>query len=197
MYLNYDIGIKITIIGLNGIGKTSLLYRYCDDKFKKNCMTTIGIDFRTKLVERNNTQIKLQIWDTAGLEKYKSITTQFYRCGDVVIFAFDTTEYNSFLEIDSFKKEIESLRSDQKFILVGTKMDLGHLRQVEKETAEKYAKQNGFKYFEVSSKHNANINELFDFIIDDYLDYLECLHVEKQQKPEEENTDNSSCCTLL
>jgi small GTP-binding protein len=202
MYLNnhvknrdYDIGIKISIIGLNGVGKTSLLYRYCDEEFKKNCMATVGIDFRTKLVEKDGMRIKLHIWDTAGLEQYKSLTKTFYRYGDIVILAYDTTNRKSFKEVDFFKKETENHRSDQKFILVGTKIDLGHLRSVEKDEAKIYAEQNGFDHCEISAKHNTGVEELFDSIINMYIENLQS-KLQTEQK-ENESQDNSGCCMLL
>ena len=90
----YDIQIKLLMIGDSGVGKTCLLLRYANDSFSPTFITTIGIDFKIKNIDIDGTKIKLQIWDTAGQEKYNAIMKSYYRgaIGGAAILVYDVSE---------------------------------------------------------------------------------------------------------
>lgn len=96
MLKDYDRGFKIIIAGSQGVGKSSLLLRYVDNLWSENLLSTIGVDFKFKTVKVNGTAVKLQIWDTAGSEAFKSIVSAYYRGADAVILVFDNTSNYSF-----------------------------------------------------------------------------------------------------
>jgi Ras-related protein Rab-1A len=96
----YDYSTKVLVIGDAGTGKSALILRYVDDNYTNNYYNTIGVDFKIKLCDINDKRIKINIWDTAGQEKFKSIISSYYRNSDVIILVFDLTNELSFIHID-------------------------------------------------------------------------------------------------
>ena len=80
---------KILTLGESGVGKTCILRRFVENKFIKNHLATIGIDFRTKTIPINDYEVKLKIWDTAGEERFRNITNQYYKGADGIILVYD------------------------------------------------------------------------------------------------------------
>jgi len=153
--------IKVVVIGDMFTGKTSLVHN-CNNNYNlNNYESTIGVDFSKKTIEFNNNIYKLFIWDTSGQEKFNSIITSYYRDTDAVIFVFDITNYNSFLNIQNWIGKVE-LYSNNKImkILVGNKNDLDDNR-VDKKIITKFCKNNNIEYLETSAKNNINIDEIF------------------------------------
>lgn len=102
MLKDYDRGYKIIIAGSQGVGKSSLLLRYVENSWSGNMLSTIGVDFKFKTIQINGERIKLQIWDTAGSEAFKSIVSAYYRGADAVILVFDNSDRFSFEQLSSF-----------------------------------------------------------------------------------------------
>lgn len=154
---------KILLLGESAVGKSSLMLQFTDNKFKDYIMQTIGVDFKTKIITVSNTQIKLQIFDTAGQEKFRTITRTYYQGAKGILVVFDISRYETFrltkYWIDSIKEQISG-KVD--IVLVGNKDDL--VRAVDREEAEKFAKENGIPYFESSAKNNKNVEEIFTFL---------------------------------
>ena len=98
---------KLLIIGESGVGKTCLLLRFTDDSFISNHLTTIGIDFKIKIINLDNKLIKLQIWDTTGEERFRTITKTYYKGAHGIILTYDITDINSFKNIRNWIKQIE------------------------------------------------------------------------------------------
>ena len=100
--------LKILVIGESAVGKSCLLLRYTDDKFQETFMTTIGVDFKTKHIEVNGQKVKLQIWDTAGQDRFRSITKAYYRGAHCILVVFDISRKDTFNQtkmwIDSIKE---------------------------------------------------------------------------------------------
>lgn len=96
MLQDYSRGFKIIIAGSQGVGKSSLLLRYVDNVWSDNLLSTIGVDFKFKTIQLNGEKVKLQIWDTAGSEAFKSIVSAYYRGADAVMLVFDSTDRHSF-----------------------------------------------------------------------------------------------------
>jgi small GTP-binding protein len=97
--VTYDYLIKLLIVGDSGVGKSSLLLRFSDDAMNRSMIMTIGIDFKIRTVEIHNMRCKLQIWDTAGAERFHSITTSFYRGAMGILLVYDITDERSFANI--------------------------------------------------------------------------------------------------
>ena len=153
--------LKILVIGESAVGKSCLLLRYTDNKFQEQFMTTIGVDFKTKKIEIDGQNVKLQIWDTAGQEKFRAITKAYYRGAHGILVVFDISRRDTFNQtrmwIDSIKDSTEASPID--VILVGNKSDL--VRAVTREEAEELADQYKIKYFETSAKENSNVEQAF------------------------------------
>ena len=153
---------KIMMLGETQIGKTCFIRRYVTDSFSPGYITTIGIDFQLKVVSIKGKTIKLQIFDTAGQERFRNITKNYFQSSNGFIIAYDITSRDSFINITTWLKEVSELAPEEtKKILIGTKCDLPG-RQVTFEEGEKLANDNGMKFFETSSKTNKNVKETFE-----------------------------------
>jgi small GTP-binding protein len=162
---SYQFIFKIILIGDSNIGKTSLITRYVTNCFNDRYICTIGVDFMTKSISFENQTIKLQIWDTAGMEKYKQITTSYYKGTQAAIICFDLTNKNSFYSVDKWYAEFSNFYNplfEKTVILVGNKSDLEDEREVTEEEIEKFCNLNNFVYYETSAKTGDNVESLFD-----------------------------------
>jgi small GTP-binding protein len=159
---------KILTIGESEVGKTCILLRYTDNKFSKHHLTTIGIDFKTKIVNYFNYKIKLYIWDTAGQERFRNIAQQYYNGADGIFLVFDVTERSSFEKVTEWMKQILSYNTRDRvgIILLGNKVD-SDKRVVTTEEGNNLAKDFDIKYFETSALTNYNIDESFSCMVDE------------------------------
>jgi Ras-related protein Rab-8A len=98
--------IKVIIIGDSGVGKTNVLTRYCEGIFKDSYVATIGVDFKIKVLNIDDTRVKLQIWDTAGQERFRNITTTYFKGAAGIILVYSIDNYDSFRNINNWMKQI-------------------------------------------------------------------------------------------
>ncbi|XP_062453648.1 ras-related protein Rab-13 isoform X2 [Rhea pennata] len=140
----YDHLFKLLLIGDSGVGKTCLIIRFAEDNFTSTYISTIGIDFKIRTVEIEGKKIKLQVWDTAGQERFKTITTAYYRGA-----------MNASAGVER--------------LLIGNKCDMESKRKVQREDAEKLAKEYGIRFFETSAKSSMNVEEAFNTLARDIL----------------------------
>lgn len=159
--------VKLIIIGDSNVGKSCLLQRFCDDEFTPSFIATIGIDHRSKVVSlplagNKAKQVKVQVWDTAGQEQYKAMTSNFYRSAMGVAVVYDVTYRRSFMNIPNWLKNVEEHGSDGmcKF-LVGNKCDMQNDRAVSWEEGQELAERYGMVFLETSAKANINVEEVF------------------------------------
>ena len=135
----FDFLFKILVIGESSVGKTCLLLRYTEDTFNASHLATIGIDFKLKELMIDDKLIKLQIWDTAGQDRYKSITKTYYKGSQGIVLVYDVTSMDTFEKIQHWIKQIENNASrNVKKVLVGNKCDKEE-RQVSTEQGQKLA----------------------------------------------------------
>lgn len=122
----YDYLCKSIIVGDSGVGKTNIVLRFTEDNYK-NCHTaTIGVDFKVKVMDVDNTKIKLQVWDTAGQCKFRNITKTYFKGAMGAIFAYAIDDRNSFESIsDWIRQANENSDAEQVRILVANKEDMG------------------------------------------------------------------------
>ena len=104
-----EYGFKVVLVGDSAVGKTSVLNRLVENFFKPAFTPTIGIDFKTQVFSIDNKKVRLQIWDTAGQEKFKSITTSYYRSADAIILFYDTADRKSFEDAENWMKAVEEV----------------------------------------------------------------------------------------
>ena len=161
---------KILTIGESGVGKTCVLRRFVENKFLKNHLATIGIDFKTKTLNINNQEIKLKIWDTAGQERFRNITTQYYKGADGIVLVYDVTDEASFEKIRDWMDQISSntQRDEIGLVLLGNKCDMDP-RVVTEDMGNKMAEDLKISYFETSALTGQGIKEAFEKLTRDIM----------------------------
>ena len=161
--VNEDI-INIMTLGISSVGKTSFIFRFTENTFQNLIISTIGIDFKVKIIEIENIKYKLIFYDTAGQEKFKSVAPNLIKKAHGIIIMYDITNKSSFDSIPEIIKNIKEEKGDDfPMILIGNKKDLEQDREIKKEEGEELASKNGIEYFEISNKEGINIQEL-DFL---------------------------------
>uniref|UniRef100_A0A8W4FN32 Ras-related protein Rab-36 n=1 Tax=Sus scrofa TaxID=9823 RepID=A0A8W4FN32_PIG len=155
---------KVVVVGDLYVGKTSLIHRFCKNVFNRDYKATIGVDFEIERFEVAGIPFSLQIWDTAGQEKFKCIASAYYRGAQVIITAFDLTDVQTLAHTRQWLED--ALRENEPgacfLFLVGTKKDLlsGAAEQVEAE-AVRLANEMQAEYWSVSAKTGENVKAFF------------------------------------
>lgn len=164
----YQYLFKVILIGDTGCGKTSIINRYINNTYSNKYICTIGVDFMMKSIDIENTTIKLQIWDTAGMERYRQITTSYYRGANTALIVFDLSDHKTFENVNKWINqyyEYSNPLMPKYIVLVGNKSDKESEVEVKRDEVEELLKINSdFVYFETSAKSGDNIKELFDNI---------------------------------
>ncbi|KAF7635178.1 hypothetical protein Mgra_00005464 [Meloidogyne graminicola] len=166
----YHYQYRIIVVGDSTVGKSSLLRYFTEGKQAESNEPTVGVDFNFRLVEiKPNYRIKLQLWDTAGQEKFRSITRSYYRNTVGIIIVYDITKRHTFDSLPDWIAEAEAHLggpdpSKTVFLLVGHKADLTDQREVLFEEGEYFAKHKGMKFIETSAITGANVNDAFALI---------------------------------
>eukprot|EP01102_Stenamoeba_stenopodia_P010862 TRINITY_DN330_c0_g6_i1.p1 TRINITY_DN330_c0_g6~~TRINITY_DN330_c0_g6_i1.p1 ORF type:complete len:223 (+),score=19.23 TRINITY_DN330_c0_g6_i1:533-1201(+) len=160
--LRNDYVIKLLLIGDSGVGKTCLLIRFTEDSFRPSFIGTIGIDFRIKTIEYKNCILKLQIWDTAGQEKFRTITSAYYRNAMGILLVYDITSESSFNNVTNWMKNIKEYAPETVCtILVGNKCDSENDRVITADRGEKLASEFGIPFIETSARTRIGVEEAF------------------------------------
>ncbi|XP_041827412.1 ras-related protein Rab-15-like [Melanotaenia boesemani] len=162
MAKQYDILFRLLILGDSGVGKTCMLRRFTDNEFDPSHISTIGVDFKMKTLEIDGTKVRVQIWDTAGQERYQTITKQYYRRAQGIVFVYDITNEPSFQHIAKWASDVDEFAPNKvQMILVGNKADDELRRQVMTDQGSKLAETFGMEFFETSASTSNNISEAF------------------------------------
>ena len=154
-----------------GVGKSSLISQYIKKEFPESPLPTIAIEFTTKIIKmRNGDKIKMQIWDTAGQEKYKSITSHHYKKAVGALLVYDVTRRISFDDCIKWYTELKNYTDKECIIcIIGNKIDIvqknQNLREVSKEEGENFSKKNNTLFYEMSAKNYDQINRCFETLI--------------------------------
>ena len=167
----YDSSIKVIILGDSYVGKSSLINRLINNKFVE-LSSTLSIEYHTYIISINDYKIRMQLWDTAGQEKYNSIISNYYKGTDVAIFVYSIDKQESFENIQMWFKHLKENNEDSLNILIGNKLDMEKegARVVSYENAENFARENNFFLIrEISCKSKEayeieDIYEVFDEI---------------------------------
>ncbi|KAM9969186.1 hypothetical protein ACTFIR_001013 [Dictyostelium discoideum] len=167
--IEYDYLCKIVVIGDSGVGKSNLLSRYNKNEFSVGKLSTIGVEFSTKTLKIDNKLIKLQLWDTAGQEKYNSITESFYKGAIGALIVYNIADRNSFNNLEKWLKKFrENAHQDYGIMLVGNKSDLKEYREVSTLEGKQFAEKHYMQFIETSALDSNNVetafNNLFNYI---------------------------------
>ena len=154
--------VKIIIIGDQNVGKTNIIHRFTDGEFSNQYMITIGMDYISHNIKINKNIFHLQLWDTAGSERFRSITKGYFSNSACAIIVYDITNEKSFDSIKEWVNECKLYTNKNiHLVLVGNKNDLKEQRKIEKEQGEELAKEYDMKFFEASALTGDNIEEIF------------------------------------
>jgi small GTP-binding protein len=158
---------KILLLGDSTVGKTCFLLRFMEDSFIDLHMATIGLDYKLKtMILEEQKIVKVQIWDTAGQDKFRAITRNYYKGASGIILIFDVTNIKSFENIKKWINEIkEEISENVSIVLIGNKIDNVKERKITKEQGEKIANEIGTKFFETSAKTGEGINESVFYLV--------------------------------
>ena len=160
-----EIRLKLLILGDSAVGKTSMLLKYTDNFFPESHLATIGIEFKTKEIKFNDYLVLLKIWDTAGQERFRAITKSYFRGSNGVIFMYNITKKETFKNVKDWIKDSENNNFGFEKILVGNKIDLEQIREVELKDVEEWAGQKNINVLEISAKNGTNVEKCFNELI--------------------------------
>ncbi|CAD8152693.1 unnamed protein product [Paramecium pentaurelia] len=165
---------KFIIVGDASVGKSCILLRYTEKQFRDEHDTTIGVEFGSQLLKKNDKTLKIQIWDTAGQESFKSITRSYYKGSIGVLLVFDITNRDSFHNVQKWYNDVnDQAASNCTIVLVGNKTDLESQRKITTIEAKALADQYKMQYIETSAKTNQNIDFLFETTAQQILDKID------------------------
>ena len=160
--VNFDYLLKYIIIGDAAVGKSNLLLRYVHGQFKPEYQLTIGVEFGAKNIEIDSKMFRIQIWDTAGTENFRSITRAYYKNSVCALVVYDISSRDSFNNVMSWIGDCRNQSPKTIFIvLVGNKCDLEDKRQVTYEEGKELADKNELLFFESSAKDGINVDDIF------------------------------------
>lgn len=162
--MSYAYLFKYIIIGDTGVGKSCLLMQFMDKRFKKIHDLTIGVEFGARMINIDNKQVKLQIWDTAGQESFRSITRSYYRGAAGALLVYDITRRETFNHLSRWLEEArQNSSSNMTIMLVGNKSDLEekNMRAVSYKEGEAFAEEHGLIFMETSAKTAAFVEAAF------------------------------------
>uniref|UniRef100_A0A8C8HZ87 Ras-related protein Rab-2A n=1 Tax=Oncorhynchus tshawytscha TaxID=74940 RepID=A0A8C8HZ87_ONCTS len=145
-----------------GVGKSCLLLQFTDKRFQPVHDLTIGVEFGARMITIDGKQIKLQIWDTAGQESFRSITRSYYRGAAGALLVYDITRRDTFNHLTTWLEDArQHSNSNMVIMLIGNKSDLESRREVKKEEGEAFAREHGLIFMETSAKTASNVEEAF------------------------------------
>ena len=186
---------KVLLLGESTVGKTCFLMKYTDRSFQDIHMATIGLDYRLKSMKlKSGKNIKLQIWDTAGQDRFRAITKNYYKGSHGVLLMYDITNVQSFENVKTWVTQIkEEASKDVIIYMTANKIDLESDRKVSKEEGEELAKELGFPFVETSAKSGINISETFE----DLVERIDQVYGNTVQKPAKlfKAKEKGGCCS--
>eukprot|EP01097_Dermamoeba_algensis_P000011 TRINITY_DN1004_c0_g1_i1.p1 TRINITY_DN1004_c0_g1~~TRINITY_DN1004_c0_g1_i1.p1 ORF type:complete len:217 (+),score=52.82 TRINITY_DN1004_c0_g1_i1:54-704(+) len=162
----YDKLFKIVLAGDSSVGKTNLLLRLSKNEFNPSSRSTVGVEFSNKTFSIKNQVVKAQIWDTAGQDRFKSLTAAYYRGAVGALLVYDVTNASTFEDIEKWAQEIrEYAKPGAVIMLVGNKVDLEEDRVISTHAGRECAQKNAFFFMETSALNGLNVEKAFAELI--------------------------------
>ena len=195
---SFDMIFKIILIGDSGVGKTNILSKFIKNEFEERLKPTVGVEFGSKNFTIDGYLVKAQIWDTAGEERYRSITSAYYKGAKGCLLVYSITDRRSFDNIDKWIEQLKG-NSDEDLciILVGNKIDIEDFVDVKTEEGMEKAKSLNIPFMETSALNNQNIDKVFQKLIEEVYEKNNkifrkniSLVVDNENNNNEENNEN-------
>ena len=175
---------KVLLLGDSSVGKTCFLLRYCDKTFQEAHLSTIGLDYRLKTMTlKSGKNIKLQIWDTAGQDRFRAITKNYYKGANGIILIYDVTNLQSYENVKNWINQIKDEANPNVIIyLAGNKVDVKDEDRVVKTVdGKKIADEYNLKFYETSAKSGINVNLIFEELVENVDEVYSKLEVPKKE----------------
>jgi len=187
---------KILLLGDSEVGKSCFLMRYSDNVFVENYITTIGLDYKLKNVKLDSGKtIKVQLWDTAGQDKYRTIAKNYFKGSHGILLLYDITKQSSFNNIREWIQDIREEVSPKAIIfLIGNKIDLADQRKISKEKGIELAEEYKLPFFEASAKSGENVDEVFKALYKKISEVYGDLEREMGSKLNKRKKNQRKCC---
>lgn len=206
-----DLVLKILTLGESTVGKTSIIMRYTDNTFSQQFLSTVGIDFKAKIIDYKDKKIKVLLVDTSGQVRFRNIAANYYKSADGILFVYDITSKDSLAKFDYWLSQIKqssNISSDAIF-LFGNKNDMVNERQITLEEGKAKADEYKLHFFEGSAQSGENINECIHTLIDKIMETKKFLDDEsnttikldliksdsnKAKENKKDYSHNATCC---
>jgi len=191
-----DLVYKILLLGDSEVGKSCFLMRYADNVFVDNYITTIGLDYKLKYIQLDSGQvIKVQLWDTAGQDRYRTIARNYYKGSHGILLLYDVTKSSSFENIREWVQNIREEVNEKAIIfLVGNKIDKKDQIKIKTEEGEKLAEEFNIQFFEASAKSGENVDEIFKALYKKISEVYVDIQQEGGTKLSKKSKKSKKCC---
>jgi small GTP-binding protein len=206
-----DIILKILTLGESSVGKSSIIRRFTNNKFNEQFLTTVGVDFKSKIISYKNKKVKVLLVDTSGQDRFRNIANNYYRSADGILLVFDVSKRISIEKFDLWIQQInEKWSADNNSILLfGNKIDCVNDREISNEEGKQLAEKYKMAYIEGSALTGEGINEGIELLVDKIIKHKRLLEDEesnlsttihlkykskKKYTKEEEEKVNAKCC---
>lgn len=198
-----EIRVKLIVLGPSFVGKTTFLTKIKDKEFAEAPEPTVGANFFSHVVTRDDKVIKYEMWDTAGQEAYRSLNKMYYSNTGVAVCIYDITSMKSFELMKTYLDEFlaEEGSSHPVVFIVGNKSDLEPNREVQTGFAKDYAEGHKWCFGEMSVKNDVGVNELIEHITDMVVENIETIskrndscNVLDMEQVNAKNTEGKKCC---
>ena len=197
-----EIAIKVTLIGESSVGKTSIINRYAKGNFSQELESTLGANYSQKKIVRHGKKIRLDLWDTAGQEKYRAIGRHFYKESYIVCLVYDISNQDSFDKLKSvWLPDLQQFGEKLRIVaVVGNKIDKYLEEEVKDEDAKAFAEEIQALNKRTSAMEGTNIEDLFTSLVDKYLTDISGMIIEedkikiKKENHNDKNKKKKKCC---
>ena len=194
--------IKFIFVGLNGVGKTSIINQYLDKTFTENYLMTIGSDKTLKKINIEGKEVTLEICDTTGHEEYRKINEIFMKNTDIALIVYDITKRESFEELTNWINSVKEINNNKNVIfgIAANKSDLYEQKVINKKEGEEFAKNNNVLFFETSAKDYDSVENVFLTLTKEYLKKEEEKKNRELELIQEKIDDNNHCsskCSII